>query len=69
MKLNNRINKPLVFIIMLLISIALSFTILGYIYYLFPKLSDFRILKVYEEKNKLLLETTKLQEILGGIDL
>ena len=59
MKLNNSINKPLVFIIMLLISITLSFTILGYIYYLFPKLSDFRILKVYEEKNKLLLETTK----------
>lgn len=59
MKLNNSINKPLVFIIMLLISITLSFTILGYIYYLFPKLSDFRILKVYEEQNKLLLETTK----------
>ena len=59
MKLKKNINKPLVFITMILISLTLSFSILGYIYYLFPKLSDFKISKIKEENDKLYLYTTK----------
>lgn len=59
MKLKKTINKPLVLILMLMISITLSFAILGYVYYLFPKLSDFKITKIYEKKDTLILETTK----------
>lgn len=59
LKLRKNINKPLVFFIMITISLTLSFAILGYIYYLFPKLSEFKILEVKEENNNLYLYTTK----------
>jgi N-acetylmuramoyl-L-alanine amidase len=59
MKLKKKINKPLVFIMMILISLSTSATILGYIYYLFPKLSDFQITNIKEEKENLYLYTTK----------
>lgn len=59
LKLKKKINKPLVFFIMILISLTLAGSILGYIYYLFPKLSDFKIIEVKEEKNNLYLYTSK----------
>lgn len=59
MRLKKKINKFIVFLLMILISLTLSASILGFIYYLFPKLSDFKILEVKEEGSNLYLYTTK----------
>ena len=57
--LRKKINKPVVFFTMILIALTLACSILGYIYYLFPKLSEFKIIEIKEEKNNLYLYTSK----------
>jgi len=59
LKIRKNINKPLVFFLMILISLTLACSMLGYIYYLFPKLSEFEIINVKEEKDSLYVYTTK----------
>lgn len=59
LQLKRKINKPFVFLMMISIAFLFSISILGYIYHLFPKLSDFNIIKVEEKNGKLFLYTTK----------
>ena len=57
-KLRQKISKPFVFVVIILFAIFLAASIIGCIYHLFPKLSEFTILEIEEEKDHLYLNVT-----------